>query len=322
MAAQGWEQVVPGGDCQCADGSEFAFWVREADPERVVFFLQGGGACFTEGTCAFDSDTYQSSIEPGDDPGSEPGIFDLDDPRNPFAEWSMVYVPYCTGDLHLGTVTTPYSPTLTVQHKGFVNGTAALDALASTFPDATEIVVAGESAGAAPAPLYAGLAADRLPDASVTVLADGAGSYPDQPAINAGIGALWGTAGTIPDWSGTEGLTVEQWSLPGLFVQAGLHVPGMVLARHDYAYDNVQTLFGQLAGFGGDDLLALIDANEVQIEQGGVVLNSYIAPGSEHTVLTSDRFYTEAVNGVPLIDWVTALADGTPVEDVHCTECS
>ncbi len=320
--AQGWQRVVPGGDCQCADGSEFAFSVREADPERVVFFLQGGGACFNEATCAFDSDTYQSTIAPDADPAVEPGIFDLDDARNPFAGWSMVYVPYCTGDLHLGTVTTPYSATLTVQHKGFVNGTAALDALASTFPRATEIVVAGESAGAAPAPLYAGLASDLLPDASVTVLADGAGSYPDQPGINAAIGVLWGTAATIPDWSVNEGLTPEQWSLPGLFVQAGRHVPDLVLARHDYAYDAVQTIFGQLAGFGGDDLLTAIDANEAQIEQGGVDLLSYIAPGSEHTVLTSERFYTEAVNGVPLLDWVTALANGTPVADVHCTECA
>jgi len=320
--AQGWQRVVPGGDCQCADGSEFAFWMREADPERVVFYLQDGGACFNEATCAFDSGTYPSTTDSDDDPTDEPGIFQLDDPRNPFAEWSMVYVPYCTGDLHLGTVTTPYSATLTVQHKGFVNGTAALDALASTFPRATEIVVAGESAGAAPAPLYAGLAADLLPDASVTVLADGAGSYPDQPGINAAIGVLWGTAATIPDWSVNEGLTLEQWSLPGLFVQAGRHVPDLVLARHDYAYDAVQTIFGQLAGFGGDDLLTAIDANEAQIEQGGVDLLSYIAPGSEHTVLTSERFYTEAVNGVPLLDWVTALANGTPVADVHCTECA
>jgi len=28
---QGWERVAPGGDCQCADGSEFSFWVREAN---------------------------------------------------------------------------------------------------------------------------------------------------------------------------------------------------------------------------------------------------------------------------------------------------
>jgi hypothetical protein len=36
----GWEPIVPGGDCQCSDGSEFNFWVREADPEKVVFYLR------------------------------------------------------------------------------------------------------------------------------------------------------------------------------------------------------------------------------------------------------------------------------------------
>jgi hypothetical protein len=49
----GWEKVVPGGDCHCADGSEFAFWERRADPTRVVFFLDGGGACYDATTCAF-----------------------------------------------------------------------------------------------------------------------------------------------------------------------------------------------------------------------------------------------------------------------------
>jgi hypothetical protein len=84
-----------------------------------------------------------------------------------------VYVPYCTGDAQLGNATTEYAPGLTIQHKGYVNGTAALDYLVATFPDATNIGVAGLSAGAAATPLYAGLVSDRLPDARITVLADG-----------------------------------------------------------------------------------------------------------------------------------------------------
>lgn len=32
------KKVVPGGDCACADGSEFAFWERRADPARVVLY--------------------------------------------------------------------------------------------------------------------------------------------------------------------------------------------------------------------------------------------------------------------------------------------
>ena len=38
-ADQKWKKIVPGGDCECADGSEFAFWERRADPTKVVLFL-------------------------------------------------------------------------------------------------------------------------------------------------------------------------------------------------------------------------------------------------------------------------------------------
>jgi hypothetical protein len=41
-----WQKVAPAGDCECADGSQFAFWERRADPTKVVFFLDGGGACY------------------------------------------------------------------------------------------------------------------------------------------------------------------------------------------------------------------------------------------------------------------------------------
>jgi hypothetical protein len=48
-----WKKVVPGGACECADGSEFAFSERRNDPTNVVFYLDGGGTCFDAKTCAF-----------------------------------------------------------------------------------------------------------------------------------------------------------------------------------------------------------------------------------------------------------------------------
>ena len=110
-AAAGWEKVVPGGDCECADGSEFAFWERRADPTKVVFYLDGGGACFDATTCVFtglsaggEEATYDWSIY-GEDPAQEGGIFDFDQADNPFADYSFIYVPLCTGDRHLGDAT-------------------------------------------------------------------------------------------------------------------------------------------------------------------------------------------------------------------------
>jgi Pectinacetylesterase len=315
----GWERVVPGGGCQCSDGSQFSFWVRKANPRKVVFYLQGGGACFSAKTCAPGRDLYKTNIRSDDGPTGQAGMFDLAEKRNPFADYSIVYVPYCTGDVHIGNTTTTYAPGLTVHHKGYVNATAALDHLTATFPDATNVTVIGESAGSVAAPLYAGLASDRLPTARITVLADGSGSYPDVPRLN-NIIAAWGTGNALPDWA-KRGPNAKQWSFPGFFIQSARHNPKIVFARHDHAYDEVQERWYPLAGIPAKDLLSLIDANETQIERAGVNLLSYTAPGSEHTVLSDEPFYTEKVNGQRFLDWVTRLIAEQPVDDVHCQKC-
>ena len=319
----GWEEVSAPSECVCADGSPYKYWIHRGDPNKVVFFLQGGGACFDPGTCAFDSGSYKTTIGASDDPnGFSAGIFDFTDARNPLADYSFVFAPYCTGDVHLGNSAHQYTPELTVQHKGSVDATAALNTLATEFPDTAQLVVTGESAGSVPTPLYAGLAHDLLPAAAVTVLADGSGAYPDVPAINATLGQVWGTESAIPPWPENAGLTAETWSFPGLFVQAYKHDPDIIFGRHDYAFDRVQSFFASLAGIAADDLVTLIDKNETQIEAAGVDLRSYISPGNSHTVLSSPAFYTETVEGVPLVDWVSDLIRRQPDPDVHCTQCT
>ena len=44
--------------------------------------------------------------------------------------------PTGTGDVHIGNAETTYAPDLVVEHKGFVNGSAALAYMTQTFPDA------------------------------------------------------------------------------------------------------------------------------------------------------------------------------------------
>jgi hypothetical protein len=318
-AAAGWKRIVPGGDCQCADGSEYSFYTRAANPKKVVLYLDGGGACWSAQTCAPNSgNKYQTTVEA---PSGE-GVFDFTNQRNPFADYSFVFVPYCTADVHIGNATTKYAPNLTVQHKGYVNGTAALDYLTATFPNATDVVVIGASAGSVTSPLYAGLVSDRLPEAHVTVVADSSGSYPDVPQLNDILtGSAWQAAKAIPDWPENAAPSAYQRSMPGFFIQSGRHDPNIVFARYDHAYDKDQKFHLVLAGVPGNDVLALIHANETLIEAAGVNLHSYTAPGSEHVVFQKERFYTETVNGIALVDWVTKLLEGQPVDDVHCTDC-
>ncbi|MCU0268344.1 MAG: pectinacetylesterase family protein [Acidimicrobiales bacterium] len=320
-----WEEHVPGGDCQCADGSEYRFYSRAGDPEKVMLYFQGGGACFSADTCRFDSGTYISAITlsfEGGDGIDASGIFDFADESNPFRDWTIVFVPYCTGDVHIGDNVHTYGEDLTVNHKGFVNASSALDHLVATYPDATEVLVTGSSAGGVPSPLFGGLVADELPDARVSVLADASGAYPDNPPVNLAIGGFWGTFENVPDWPESAGLAPEDYSIPGLFVQTGLHNPAVRLARYDNAYDEVQQSFTALSGLSTDDLLTLIETNEANIEAAGVPVASYIAPGDDHTILLSDAVYTLEVGGVPFLDWLTRFQAGEDVADVRCTDCA
>jgi len=160
----------------------------------------------------------------------------------------MVFVPYCTGDVHLGNKVNAYSPELTINHVGAVNAGAALAELVRAFPAATEVLVAGESAGSIPTPIYGGLLADLLPGADIEVLGDGSGAYPDVAGINGLLDSLWGVVDALPDWPETAGLTAETWSFPELFVVAGQHAPQVTFARHDYAFDEAQAFFASLGG--------------------------------------------------------------------------
>jgi Pectinacetylesterase len=322
-AAAGWERVAPGGDCQCADGSEFAFWHHQADPTKVVLFLDGGGSCWDATTCVFrigEAQAYDWNVD-DENPAREGGIFDLTRSDNPLRDYSFIYVPSCTGDAHLGDVTRRYSPQLTVAHKGYVNGTAALDFLADHHPDATDVVVVGKSVGSVAAPIYGGLIADRLPAAHVTVLGAQSGHVPDDPDLNATIAERWGTYANMPDWYVNAGLTARDWGAPRFWIQAGRHAPQLVLARFDYAYDREAAQGAESLGLDPSQLLAVIDANEAAIEAAGVDLHSYTAPGDSHGIVDVDSFYTLKVNGVAFVDWVAALIARRPLADVHCDHC-
>ncbi len=322
FAGAPWTEVAGDETCMCAGGDPWKMWVRDADPSKVVMYFEGGGACFTAEMCGPASRSYDRTVDGADDPGGFGGIFDFTNPANPFADWSFVFVPYCTGDVHIGDSTHDYGNGVVVEHNGIPNAMFALDQLVSRYGSAGEVFVTGSSAGGVPAPLFGALAADRMPDAAVTALADGSGAYPAAPGINAGIGALWGTFDARPDWPETAALTPDEWSIPGLFAVAGTHDPDLVLARHDHAFDEVQAQFSSLAGIEASQLDTLIDANAAMIEAAGVPVATYVAAGTDHTILGRDEMYTQVTEGTSFLEWLTALAARRPVEDVHCTTCT
>jgi hypothetical protein len=128
----------------CIAGTPYSVFTRAGNPSRLLVFNQGGGACW--------QDFYFCNIlsEEQEPPLVRAGIWDFDNKDNPFASYSMVYMPYCDGSTFTGDndVQDPGFPYGTVRfHRGLRNLTAGMDLARATFPRARMVTVAGSSAG-------------------------------------------------------------------------------------------------------------------------------------------------------------------------------
>lgn len=316
-SAIAWEKIDAPTDCMCADGSPFSYFVRPANPDQVVFYLEGGGACFSAEMCTPGSGMYSEGI---DSRGVhwDQGIFDFDNPENPFADYSFVYVPYCTGDVHSGNVTKDYGNGVVTEHKGFVNASTALQTLVDRFPAASSILVAGSSAGAFTTPVFAGLVAEKLPTATVAVFADSGGAVPDAISV---VTSNWGTIESLPNWPEFTGATASMINPSYIFSKVAEHNPAITFMRHDYAYDRVLTQYAVMAGISADGLVEVMRAGEKIIEASGTPLAAWVAAGDAHTIAGSPEMYTEEQNGVRFIDWMKAFLEGAPLPDQYCVTC-
>ena len=95
----------------------FSFWARRGTSKNLVVFFEGGGACWDDLTCTFPiaaglpsqvPQFFVPAIDPNASPANYDGIFKSDNPANPVKDWSFVYIPYCTGDIHVGSATQQY----------------------------------------------------------------------------------------------------------------------------------------------------------------------------------------------------------------------
>lgn len=150
--------VLPGGETRCifSTSTPFAFQVYRGDSDKLLFYFQGGGACWDESSTKLGFCTTDSS------PSGTSGVFDKSNDLNAFKDYTIVQVLYCSGDVHGGDTTRPYDDKagVPVQQQGLANGQATLDwvkaqqnsgMLASSLSD---LVVMGCSAGSIGAQLW------------------------------------------------------------------------------------------------------------------------------------------------------------------------
>lgn len=318
----GWTTIAPGGDTLCATGTPYTFHVRPGDTSRVMVFLNGGGACWSDGLC--DIGTEPTPYAPfaemdANNPALMGGAFDASNPENPFREWTQVFVSYCTGDSHLGArdadFTTSDGKSFTHYFRGKANVQSALNWVYAYRPAATKVFVGGGSAGAIASPYYAGILADHYPQAEIIQFGGGAGAYRAEAV--SGLLETWGAFSETPDWSELAALDKSKATTEDFYRVTASRHPDMRMSQFNNVDDSVQQQFLVLLG-ALDPARGLLRANLADLAADIPAFRAYSAPGEDHTLLRYDRLYTTEVDGVRAVDWVRDLAEGRDVDSVSC----
>jgi hypothetical protein len=173
-----WVKVeIPG--TLCSDGSQFKFFVNYSNTSNnLLVSFEPGGACWDYDSCSGNGGIRGAANPHGipDDHMAQYQFLNLHRRTNdnPIADYNMVFVSYCTGDIHVGNTVATYTETapapgpttdhtpppgkgagaadaqsITVHHAGHANTLAVIDWLKKTFKTVPKMLVTGCSAGGA-----------------------------------------------------------------------------------------------------------------------------------------------------------------------------
>jgi hypothetical protein len=319
----GWNRIEGGPDSRCSGDQSFAFYARQGDPRRLMVYFQGGGGCWNSVNCDLRGrPTFDPWVDSTDSPANAGGLLDLANLSNPVREFSIVFVPYCTGDVHLGASTLTYFTTTqreaarsyTIHHAGAANVARALEWVYANVARPELIFVAGSDAGAVASPVYAAQLARHYRQARVVQLGDAAGGF----RANAipGILARWGAMDVLRRDPAYAALDSAGMNFEAFYIVAARQAPRATFAQFNTAEDGTQLALLEQLGVRGIPLPVLLARNLSDVRNANLAFRSYTAPGSLHTILLRPAFYLLAVDGVRIRDWVAALIEGRPVQDV------
>ena len=184
-----WIELRPEGIVS-ANGEPVYTEMRVGRENKVVIFFYGGGVSvnpytaehpFTDALFLSDENGFYSDDIDGMIPDNLELGLGSSGWSNPFRDWTIVVIPYATGDFHIGTAdyeySTPDGGPYVLYHHGYTNYRAIMDEARPYLPeDPEQLLIAGYSAGGFGASFLAGdLVENYFPDAGhVTVCVDSA----------------------------------------------------------------------------------------------------------------------------------------------------
>ncbi len=310
----------------CMNGSPYEFFVKRGSVNKLLVYYQGGGACWDSLTCSVP--VCDTSVNDGDNPAhATTGFADQSDPRNPFRDWNVVFVSYCSCDVHFGDAVQDYPPH--VEHRGYDNSRIVEKWAREHFVNPDQVFVTGSSAGAYGAWFNAPLHEMVWPASQFQVLADAGNGVITKDFLQNEF-SHWDFEKNIPNTiPGVLESITEGTGIVGYTEAVTSFFPETRWAHYATAFDGGsggQTGFYNIMLNNNNPLAALTwwngscafnSAMRAQAQEISTAVPSnyryYIGTGSRHTMWGSDKVYNDTTGGVPLlVDWVNGMLDGTP----------
>jgi len=253
---QAWTKITPGPTVymgrnlqpQCSGfpglNPEFSFFVKDGPINNLVVFFDGGGACWDTMNCIYYP-TYDPMVDESvEGLTAAGGIFDTDNPANPFRDWNFIFIPYCTGDIHWGSNDQKYSDYLgrygggefTIHHRGFDNFLAVLKWIKENFSRPHEIFVTGSSAGSYGAMLAFPYIQEAYPDSKASILGDaGFGVVTEDFQTNSNN--HWGIQQNLPHWIPGFKRPFSEYSNAEMYKMIAHYYPHRKIGQYTTAWD-------------------------------------------------------------------------------------
>jgi Pectinacetylesterase len=298
---------VPFPDAVCANGTSTGLGIYPSSTSnRLLFFLMGGGACWDQANCAdVPTSLYLTGYDAtsfATDPQRALSVLDRSDPDNPFADYSVVYIPYCTGDVFSGSNVVTWSGQ-TFNFVGSLNIIAYLERVVPTFAGVERVVLAGDSAGGFGAGINWWRVQEAFGSTRVDMVDDSGPPLP-APYLSTALAQqfrdTWNMNAALP-----PGCTACPTHFEALFDYYGATMTGHRGALLSYEDDSIISTFFSTTEFTqGLDALAVGDIDPTQN------LHYFFIPGALHVVETS--MINATSSGVTLGAWLGKMESDDP----------
>ena len=329
-----WNRVETGSAAVSADGSPFYMYSNRGTENNLIIYFSGGGLAWDSKTALqpmelknlFESDSlgfYFDRISPYNLVSAK-GIMNKKNDVNPFREWNVAYIPYSTGDLHVGNTAVEFDmdgDSKKLRFNGRNNVLSCLDWISTNFEQPSRILVCGESAGAFGSLFWLPEIAGRFSESGVFYLCDAAylksGSFPSI------IDELWGA-----DFKAVFGYTPGSDPVSAAFTHAAAELPEVVMMHSNTVADDILPTYSAMLNKTGAtkaaavsewsrEMLTAVKELSTSVDNYYYFLTDYGMDPEKgttpHTLSRAKLFFDAEEEGSSYLDWVAdAVLNGKP----------